>query len=184
MASEQIRQELAAAVNRIDGIDSAKLLRKNLGDESLEGVFSKDLEKINSLAAFARQHAAIVHDSYASQAIGTFNNIAHEMETQAVRSSAEYISYRASFLQSVRQHVEDARSWLPMFAGSAVLERGFLEDEGIRREYERVVEDLNERNQKPRCLRSRSRPTRPLQRHRSSLRKSKHAPASQRQKCP
>ena len=143
MASEQIRQELAAAVNRIDGIDSAKLLRKNLGDESLEGVFSKDLDKINSLAAFARQHAAIVHDSHASQAIETLNNIANEMETQAARSSAEYISYRANFLNSVRHHIEDARRWLPMFAGSAVLERGFLEDEGIRREYERVVEDLN-----------------------------------------
>ena len=134
---------LAAAVDRIDRIDSAKLLRKNLGDESLEGVFSKDLDKINSLSAFARQHAAIVHDSHASQAIGTLNNIAYEMETQAARSSADYISYRANFLNSVRQHFEDARQWLPLFAGSAVLERGFLEDEGIRREYERVVEDLN-----------------------------------------
>ena len=145
MASDQKRQELVAAVDRIHGVDSVKLLRKNLGDASLEGDFSKDLEKIYSLAAFARQYAAFVHDSHVSSAIGTLNNIASELETQAARPPADYISYRTHFLNSARLQIEEARLWLPIFAGSAVLERGFLEDEGIRREYERVVEDLNEK---------------------------------------
>ena len=64
------------------------------------------------------------------------------MEAQANYSSADYINQRDGFLQAVRTEVEEARHWLPLFAGSAVLERGFLEDEGIRREYERVVSDL------------------------------------------
>ena len=145
MASDRKRQELATAVNRISNIGSAELLRKNFGDQSLEGDFSRDLDEINKLAAFARQHAAIVHDSHVSQAIQTLNNLANAMEAQAARSPAEYISYRQNFMDTVRQQIEEATLWRPIFAGSAVLERGFLEDEGIRQEYERVVTELNER---------------------------------------
>ena len=142
MASKQIRQELATTVDKIDGIDSAKLLKKNLGDESLERVFAEDLDKIKELAAFVTQHAAIVHNNHVHQAIGTLNEIALQMEAQANRTSAEYINHRTYFLEAIREQLENAREWLPLFAGAAVLERGFLEDEGIRREYERVVEDL------------------------------------------
>ncbi len=142
MSNEQIRQELAGTVDRIGGIDSAKLLRENLGDESLERDFAEDLDKIKELAAFVTQDAAIVHNNHVRQAIGTLNEIAGQMEAQANRPSAEYINHRTYFLEAIRGQLENAREWLPLFAGAAVLERGFLEDEGIRREYERVVEDL------------------------------------------
>ena len=142
MASEQKLQELAATVARLDAVDSAKLLREGLGVESLERVFAEDLGKINSLAAFVRQHAATVHDMYVDQACSTLNEIANQMEAQADRPSAEYINQREEFLNAVRGQFEEAKMWLPLFAGAAVLERGFLEDEGIRKEYERVVEDL------------------------------------------
>lgn len=142
MASNQQLQTLAAAVSRLNTVDSYKLLRKNLGDESLERVFAGELKKIKSLAEFAEQHAATVHDQYVAQACSTLDAIANHMEAQANYSSADYINQRDGFLQAVRTEVEEARHWLPLFAGSAVLERGFLEDEGIRREYERVVSDL------------------------------------------
>lgn len=142
MASEQKLQELATTVARLDAVDSAKLLREDLGVESLERVFAEDLGKIKLLAAFVRQHAATVHDSYVDQACSTLNEIANQLEAQADRPSAEYINQREEFLNAVRGQFEEAKMWLPLFAGSAVLERGFLEDEGIRREYERVVEDL------------------------------------------
>ena len=108
----------------------------------MERVFTDDLEKITSLAAFAERHAAAVHDNYVGQACSTLDTIASHMEAQASLQSADYINQRDSFLVTVRAHVEEARQWLPLFAGSAVLERGFLEDEGIRREYERVVHEL------------------------------------------
>ena len=144
MASEQQIQELAATVTRLNAVDTAKLLRKDLGVESLDRGFGADLEEIKSLAAFAERHAATVHDEYVGQARSTLEEIANHMEAQADRPSAEYINERESFLSAVRGQVEEAKRWLPLFAGSAVLERGFLEDEGIRREYERVVQDLKE----------------------------------------
>ena len=142
MASEQQLQELAATVAKLNAVDPVKLLRKDLGVESLNSVFAEDLEKIKSLAAFAERHAATVHDQYVGQARSTLDEIAGHMEAQADRPSAEYINQREVFLDAIRVQVEEANMWLPLFAGSAVLERGFLEDEGIRREYERVVRNL------------------------------------------
>lgn len=142
MASEHQLQALADAVARLDAVDSVKLLREDLGVESLHRVFAEDLVEIQSLAAFAKRHAATVHDSYVGQACSTLDQITNAMNAQAGRSSAEYINEREAFLSVVRGQVEEAKIWLPSFAGSAVLERGFLEDEGIRREYERVVEGL------------------------------------------
>lgn len=144
MASDQQILALAEAVAKLNAVDSDKLLRKDLGVESLDGVFGEDLHKIRSLAAFAEQHAATVHDSYVGQACSTVNEITNQMEAQANRPSAEYINERENFLSAVRGQIEEAKRWLPSFAGSAVLERGFLEDEGIRREYERVVKNLKE----------------------------------------
>ena len=142
MASDQQLKNLTATVARLNAVDSVQLLRKDLGVESLDRVFTEDLEKIKSLAAFAEQHAATVHDEYVEQARSTLEHIANYMEAQAARTAADYINERDAFLNAVREQVEEAKRWLPSFAGSAVLERGFLEDEGIRREYERVVLDL------------------------------------------
>ena len=142
MASEQQLQNLTATVARLNAVDSVKLLRRDLGVESLDRVFAEDLEEITSLAAFTEQHAATVHNEYVEQARSTLEQIANYMEAQADRTSAEYINGRNAFLSAVREQVEEAKKWLPLFAGSVVLERGFLEDEGIRREYARVVLDL------------------------------------------
>ena len=142
MASKQYIQNLTATIDRLTAVDSVKLLRKDLGVESLDSVFAEELEKIRSLAAFTEQHAATVYDDYVEQARSTLDQIAEHMEAQAASTSAEYINRREDFLRIVLQQVEEAKRWLPLFAGSAVLERGFLEDEGIRREYERVVLNL------------------------------------------
>ena len=68
MASEQCIRNLTTTVDRLNAVDSVKLLRKELGVESLDSVFAEELEKIRSLAAFAEQHAATVHDEYVEQA--------------------------------------------------------------------------------------------------------------------
>lgn len=142
MATDQAIQQLDGTIGKLNAVDSEKLLRRSLGDESLESVFGPELEKVRSLAAFVTQHGRSVHSDHVNQARATLDVIANEMQAQANRPSAEYISNRANFLSGVRTQLEEARRWLPFFAASAVLERGFLEDEGIRREYRRVVDDL------------------------------------------
>jgi hypothetical protein len=142
MATEQALKQLSETVSKLKGVDSEKLLRKGLGDESLERSFASDLEKIRNITEFVVQHAPAVHDTYVGQARNTLEQIASQMSAQADRPPAEYIAQRESFLASVRGQLQQARLWEPFFAATAVLDRGFLEDEGIRREYARVVDEL------------------------------------------
>ena len=99
MASERCIQDLTATVAKINAVDSVKLLRKDLGVESLDSIFAEELEKIRSLAAFTEQHAATVHDDYVEQARSTLNQIVDQMEDQAASASAEYINKREGFLK-------------------------------------------------------------------------------------
>lgn len=145
MASEQLLKQLNEIVSRLRGVNAEMLLRKGLGDESLEHTFAPDLAKIHSLTDFVAQHAPTVHDNYVNQARGTLEQISTQMTDQANRTPSEYISQRESFVSAIKNQLQQARVWEPFFAATAVLDRGFLEDEGIRREYARVVEEL--RNQ-------------------------------------
>jgi hypothetical protein len=142
MALAEKMKQLDAVVTQINKVDSDKLLRKGLGEESLELTFADDLERIRSLTEFVVQHAPSVHDRYVEQARVTLEQIASQMTAQAARPSSEYIAQRDTFLNSVRNQLAEARLWEPFFAATAVLDRGFLQDEGIRREYARVVEEL------------------------------------------
>jgi hypothetical protein len=142
MASDEILKQLNTTLEKLDGVDIEKLLRKGLGDESLEPAFSPYLEKIRDLRQFVAQYAPAVHDNYVTQAKNTLQNIADLMVAQAIRQSAEYIGQRETFLANIRTALEQARLWEPFFAATAVLDRGFLQDEGIRREYARVVDEL------------------------------------------
>ena len=142
MATQETLKQLEVVIAQIKGVDSDKLLRKGLGDESLERTFAPDLEKIRSLTDFVVQHAPTVHDNYVSQARSTLEQIAAQMIAQAQRPPSEYIAQRDTFVTNIRNNLMQARLWEPYFAATAVLDRGFLQDEGIRREYARVVEEL------------------------------------------
>ena len=147
MATEQAFQQLSATLDRLETVDIPKLLRKNLGDESLDAVFSPQLANINKARDFVRQYGKLVHDDSATQARSTFNSITDLMMAQAERTSAEYIGQRESFVQQVDTLLRDAARWRPVFVTAAVEERGFLQDEGIRQEYRSAVEDLRRQSE-------------------------------------
>ena len=101
MATEERINELANVLGRLNAVDTAKLLREDLGVESLARAFTADLDKIRSLAAFAEQHAGTVHDDCIHEACSTLSEIASQMEAQAARPAADYINGRESFLDSI-----------------------------------------------------------------------------------
>ena len=97
-------------LGRLNAVDTAKLLREDLGVESLARAFTTDLDKVRTLAAFAERHAGTVHDDYIQQACSTLSEIASQMEAQAARPPADYINERESFLDNIRAQVEEATS--------------------------------------------------------------------------
>lgn len=142
MATDQVLQQLFATLDKLQKVDIAKVVRKNLGDESIDESFSPKSAEILRLQDFVRRYAQGVHDSPVNQARDTFENIANLMIQLAATDSAAYIGQRSTFLQQVETHLRNSLLWRPAFVSAAVEERGFLEDEGIRQEYRRAVEQL------------------------------------------
>jgi hypothetical protein len=77
-----------------------------------------------------------------AQVASQLTTIANLMQQQQARPNAEFISQRDSFLVQLDNYIEETRRWVPYFVTSAILERGFLEDEGIQMEAKRAVAGL------------------------------------------
>lgn len=142
MATDQSLQQFYATLDKLEKVDVVKLVRKSLGDESLDARLSPQLADINKLRDFVRQYAQAVHDDFVNQARATFEAVATLMTQQAEQPSAEYIGQRETFLQQIETHLRDSRRWRPAFVAAAVEERGFLQDEGIRQAYQNAVQQL------------------------------------------
>ena len=117
-------------------------MRKGLGEESLEKEFKPRLARIIQLIDFAKRYAPSVHDDYVNQINNIFQTIGTQMNEQANRNSSEFISQRQTFLSNIDSNLEQSNRSLPYFVTAAVVERGFLSDEGIKQEYERTIQDM------------------------------------------
>ena len=73
------------------------------------------------------------------------------MTNQAALDSSAYIAEKATFLQNLDNLIEAANEWKPFVAGAAILERGFLEDEGLKRESELALESLTAQDRGNTC---------------------------------
>ena len=148
MATEQSLQQLKLTIDKLEKVDVAKLLRKGLGDESLDASLTPYFADIDKSRDFVWKYAPAVHDEFVNQARTTFEAVANLMTQQADRASAEYIGQRTTFLEQVETHLSDALRWRPAFVAAAVEERGFLQDEGIRQEYQHAVQQLRRDSEK------------------------------------
>ncbi len=93
-----------------------------------------------------RQYAQAVHDEYVNQARQMFENLANIMTAQANHAPAEYIGQRDNFVTQVNNALIEVLRWKTPFIAAAVEERGFLQDEGIRQEYQNAVNELEKRS--------------------------------------
>jgi hypothetical protein len=118
-------------------------LRKNLGDESLENQLKPILAELKRKIEFAQRYAPMVHDSAVSHVQQQLQAAVSALSQQANYATAgEYISNKQSLLAGVNANLEAANAQWPPFVTAAVESRGFLEDEGIRKEYERTLQQM------------------------------------------
>jgi hypothetical protein len=142
MADPGAVAELQTTSNQFDAIDLAKLLRKTLGEESLEMALQPRLERVRQFRDFGVKYAPTVHNEFVNQLRSQLQNIVTLLTQQSNRGNPEYISNKNQVLQQLDAYIEESRRFQPAFVSAAILERGFLEDEGIRREYQKTVEEL------------------------------------------
>jgi ElaB/YqjD/DUF883 family membrane-anchored ribosome-binding protein len=143
MASAQSYKALVDTVTAIKAIDQDRLLRSTIGEESLQqSGFAETLKTILQQASFAQEYAEKVDDGSVNNVNSVFNQIRQSLEAQAKRTNAEYVSQRQTFLTEIPRFREQLRQFWPPFVTAAVEARGFLQDEGIRQEYQRTVADM------------------------------------------
>ena len=142
MASEDSLRQLQELSNAIKSVNRERLLRPTLGEESLQQEFAPRSEKIQQGIEFALEHAQDVHDTHVQDILSPLSNIQGIMEQQANWPNAEYVTHRSDFLTNIDAYLEELKQFWPPFVTAAVQARGFLEDEGVRREYERTMESM------------------------------------------
>lgn len=142
MASQQKMEELKTLIGSLASLESGKLLRPDLGVESLKSDLEPLIEQIKHKTDFASEFAPYVHDTHLAQFIGPLNQIFTAMQQQIARGNPEYISQKKQFVQFIRERLEEIKlHWFP-FVAAAVEARGFLQDEGIRKEYQQTIENM------------------------------------------
>lgn len=148
MSTAQNFNALSNTVASIQAVDKTRLLRTTLGEESLEqSGFSKILEEILQKAAFAQQFAPGVDDGSVTNVNNILAGLRGSLESQEKRGNPEYVAQKQDFLTQVQRFLEQLRQYWPPFVTAAIEARGFLQDEGIRQEYQRTVGEMKEQAQ-------------------------------------
>jgi len=142
MSDPKYLDALQQAEEALGSVDREKLFRKTLGEESLEKDLQPRIERLGRLQQLTRRYTPLVHAQPASGMLDVLRQIGEQFSSQASLSNSEYISQRQQFLASIDTLFEQAKQWEPHFVTAAVQERGFLEDEGIRQEYQRTIDRL------------------------------------------
>ena len=147
MATPNKLKELKDIAEEINSVDENRLFREEIGKESLKEEFSPRLKKIRNHLDFVVQYAEEVHDNHINSLLNPFREIKDQLNAQAGRSNADYITSRVEFLRIIDEKLENLKlHWFP-FVSAAIQTRGFLEDEGVRREYEKAVTSMKEETQ-------------------------------------
>lgn len=142
MASDGQKEQLKNLSDAIRNIDMDRLLRTSLGEESLQEEFSPTLAIIHKKVDFALEYAEEVHNDQIQGIVEQLESIKSEMEQQANHSNSDYVAHRLQFLANIEAQLEGLKQHWPPLVTAAVESRGFLENEGIRQEYERTIQSI------------------------------------------
>jgi hypothetical protein len=143
MATQQALDNLLRNVSGIKAIDKDRLLRGTLGEESLQQAgFAESFEAIMRKAAFANEYAVRVDNGTVDNVNGVLAQIKTLLEQQSTRNNQEYVAQKTNFLNQIFASLQTLQTYWPPFITAAIEARGFLEDEGIRKEYEKTVSEM------------------------------------------
>lgn len=128
----------------IMNVDKDKLLRPSLGELSLQSTFAPTLEKIQQKFDFAKKYAAALHNNQLAPIRDIFTYISEQMREQVNRHNEDYATTRDQFVSNIKNHLEALQQQWPPVVTVAVESRGFLEDQGVHRRYERTIESMKQ----------------------------------------
>jgi hypothetical protein len=144
MASQSALSALRTTADAFARIDESRLLSENLDDALPEVPLKPTLDQLKRKLDFVLHYAPLVHDSYVDHAQQHFQAALNDLnEGVQLANSAEDVATKQTLLNRLNASIEAVNvHWAP-FVAAAVESRGFLEDEGIRRHYERTITQMH-----------------------------------------
>lgn len=143
MPTQQSLDNLLRVVSGIKAIDRERLLRGTLGEESLQQAgFTETLERIVQRASFAAEYAPRVDEGTANNVTGVLEQLRAQMDAQSKHNNQNYVAQKQNFLNTISNSLQNLQAYWPPMVTAAIEARGFLDDEGIRKEYQRAVGDM------------------------------------------
>lgn len=144
MASDNHVKGLKTTAANFSKIDRAKLLRTSIGEESLERDLQPILAEYERKLEFAVRYAPDVHDQHVEHVRAHIQAAVDQLNAQAARATSDYINNKAALLSQLRTYLDTINLQWPPFVTAAIEKRGFLEDEGVKKEYEKTVSRMQE----------------------------------------
>ncbi len=142
MATAQTISRLGQIIKQLDGVDKDKLLRSNLGIESLKEELQSRLIQIDQIKNMAMKYSLAVSEETVNQAVGVFTQIFNQLNAQAALTNPQYISNRQPFLQQIDQGLEALKKVRPFFVVAALEEKGLLDSQDIQELNKQGIEQL------------------------------------------
>ena len=142
MANQEAVKLLQGYASAFKGLDREKILRSDLGKASLNDDFAPILDLLVKKVSFAAEYVSSVHDSTVNSFNGVIGQIVNRINAQMALDTGQFVSGKADFIAFMDQQVAQIEQFWPPFITAAIEARGFLEDEGIRKEYQRAVDRM------------------------------------------
>lgn len=146
MSGEEFIQWLNKTFKRT--IDMQKLLRPDIGKLSLKESLTSILEELGERLQALQMVSNKIHPSIATTINSAFSEIARLLQEQSDRNDNDYATQKETALVSIKAHIGTLNlNWCHVV--TAVLEsKGFLKDEGIKKEYERALDTMRKESEK------------------------------------
>lgn len=142
MATEPQINELRATVDNLGKLNEEKLIRRTLGEESLEKEIVPLLAELRNKTEFALKYAGNVNGTYVEHIRTTLEQIIAQCEAQANRNNQEFIAEKGAFLSKTQNMLETLKLHWSSFITAAVEESGLLADKGIKQAYDSTLEEM------------------------------------------
>ncbi len=147
MANQDQIQTLMRTVEELNDIDRDKLLRPELGEISLKEEIEPKLEILNKKIDLILQFASDVHGGVIDNINSILSSICQYMNDQCERDVPEYVAEKENFLSQFQAQFEEISRYWPNVITAAMEDRGFLEDEGIKKEYNQAIEVMKQESE-------------------------------------
>lgn len=115
MASQELVQRIQEQIDLFKSLDPSKILRPELGVESLEKIFSEVLDDISSRIDSVNKVAVFVSDNSIQSVISHLQNINSQLSTLSNFPNQEYISRKSDIVRNVRSYLDAIKDIWPIF---------------------------------------------------------------------